>query len=152
MRITDALLGEHGALYPLLDLIERTASGRPDADVGRAQAELLASTLLGHARVEEDLLFAPLEAEGAVVGPLAAMRAEHEEIEADLARARTAGEAGEVADLLLRVVEVVRPHFAKEEQVLFPAAEEILPAATLLELGERWAEARLAPGGRPGPP
>ncbi len=87
-----------------------------------------------------------------MAGPLAAMRAEHEEIEAGLARARGAAEAGEVADLLLRVVEVVRPHFAKEEQVLFPAAEEVLPAATLLELGERWAEARLAPGGRPGPP
>lgn len=141
MRITDALVGEHGALFPLLDEIER-AGPREDAEV-RAQARLLASTLLGHALAEDELLFAAMEAEGALAGPLAAMRAEHEEIEAALTRAATAPGPGEAAEDLLRAVAVARGHFQKEEQVLFPAAEELLGEAVLVGLGERWAERRL---------
>jgi hypothetical protein len=38
MRITHALLGEHGAMYPLLDLIERTALTADRADLRRRPA------------------------------------------------------------------------------------------------------------------
>jgi iron-sulfur cluster repair protein YtfE (RIC family) len=86
---------------------------------------------------------------GAPAGPLAAMRDEHEDIEGTLARVSEVGAPGEAADLLLHLVEVARAHFLKEEQVLFPMAEETLAEATLLELGERWAERRLGPRADP---
>ena len=55
MRIIQALLGEHGAMYPLLDLIEKT-SGEASLDQLKTQAGLLRSTLVSHADLEDPLL------------------------------------------------------------------------------------------------
>jgi hypothetical protein len=55
MRITHALLGEHGAMHPLLDLIERTASTADLADP-KTQARFVEATLSSHADIEDALL------------------------------------------------------------------------------------------------
>jgi len=81
---------------------------------------------------------------------VAVMREEHLDIEASLARALETGDVDEARDLLLHVIDVARPHFAKEEDVLFPLAERALAEETLLRLGERWAERRLSGAVRSG--
>jgi hypothetical protein len=55
MTIIQVLLGEHGAIYPLLTQIEKTASS---ADLGelKIQASILHSVLVSHADLEDELL------------------------------------------------------------------------------------------------
>ena len=55
MRITHALLGEHGAMHPLLDLIERTAPTADLADL-KTQARFPGATLSSQADIEDELL------------------------------------------------------------------------------------------------
>jgi hemerythrin-like domain-containing protein len=142
MRLTDALLGEHAVIYPLLDQLERAPI--TSAGEARAQASLLAAGLASHAQIEDQLLFAHLEAEiGAEAGPLAVMRREHDEIEGALANLERVESTGEARRLATYLVGVARQHFAKEEQVLFPMAEEILGQDELERLGAEWARRRL---------
>jgi len=142
MKITDAFLGEHGAIYPLLDRLEEAGSAA--AEDTRIRARLLDATIVSHAHLEDETLFAALEAHlGSELGPVAIMRQEHEEIEATLARLTEVVSDGEAAQLAAHLVRTAREHFAKEEQVLFPMAEQILGADGLERLGEEWARRRL---------
>jgi iron-sulfur cluster repair protein YtfE (RIC family) len=142
MKITDALLGEHGVLYRLLDYCGSQAAGW-SLETARAAAGALQATLGSHAQLEETLLFTALDPffpPG--VGPLAVMRAEHQEIEGSVEKALTSDDVEIVRGLLVRIPELAREHFAKEEQVLFRMAEQQLGEEKLTELGQRWAEER----------
>lgn len=100
-----------------------------------------------HARLEDELLFVQLEETlPADVGPLPAMRAEHDQIDEGLAR------LGGLADtepgwlpLLSQTFGLASLHFAKEERVLFPLASRQVPAERLEELGEKFVGARSIP-------
>jgi hemerythrin-like domain-containing protein len=48
----------------------------------------------------------------------------------------------ETKNLLLHAIQTARAHFAKEEQVLFPMAVQMLEANALKQLGAKWAEMR----------
>jgi hemerythrin-like domain-containing protein len=138
--ITDALRGEHGVLYRLLDHLETRIAG-VTAETARELGALVAAAVEAHAHVEDDLLFVELETVlGKTAGPLVVMRHEHAEIERDLAALASAGDAESARRVAVRLVETARGHFAKEEQVLFPLAEGSLTAARLGELGRAWAE------------
>jgi iron-sulfur cluster repair protein YtfE (RIC family) len=141
MKITDALYGEHGPLYALLTHCEGSAAQWELADLMLA-GRTVEAALLSHATVEDELLFGALEARMPAGGPVAVMRAEHEEIDAQLAALREASDEAAARRALLRMVLVAREHFAKEEQVLFPIAEELLGAAELERLGAEWAARR----------
>lgn len=142
MKITDALIGEHAVIYPLLDELARCAF--ETAGEARGQARVLTAALGSHARIEDELLFDPLEQHlGSGAGPLAAMRQEHDEIEAMLARLCEIEEPVEARTTATRVTAVARDHFAKEEQVLFPMADQVLDETELGELGAEWARRRL---------
>lgn len=142
MKITDALLGEHGVLYRLLDYCEKSARSW-DLEAVRVGAGALDKALKSHAEVEEELLFQNLDAHfPGGMGPLAVMREEHEEIEASVERARVTDDVEEARRLLPRIAVVAQEHFAKEEQVLFPMALQLLGEDKLEELGDRWAERR----------
>ena len=140
IAITDALRGEHGVLYRLLDHLERET---PAATLERAreQGACLAAALEAHAQLEDELLFGALAGVlDETSGPLVVMRQEHEAIERDLVALRTAGDVAAARQLAARLVGTARDHFAKEEQILFPLAERLLGAGQLVALGERWAE------------
>jgi iron-sulfur cluster repair protein YtfE (RIC family) len=142
IKITDALRGEHGVLYRLFDHCEAGAPGW-DLALAKAAGAQLAAALVTHAHFEDELLFVGLEAHlPREMGPLAVMRAEHEEIEGALAALETVEEAGQARALLGRVVSTGREHFAKEEQVFFPLADSRMGESELLELGRRWADRR----------
>lgn len=132
MNIIDALLGEHAMLYTLFEFIEDRAAAGDDVDT---LANLLETALLAHASVEDNILFPALEEHLGPHGPLAVMRADHHDLEVGATRVRTAAH-------LEGLMEAAREHFAKEEQVLFPAARQVFGADQLADLGRRWATDR----------
>jgi len=141
MKITDALYGEHGPLYALLSHCEESAPRWELADLTLA-GRCLESALLSHAEIEDALLFATVEPQMPPQGPVAVMRAEHEEIDRSLAALRSGADEAAARRHLLHAVVTAREHFAKEEQILFPLAEQLLGAAELERLGAIWAERR----------
>jgi hemerythrin-like domain-containing protein len=139
MDIVEELLTDHLKLRAAMS----------DLEAGRVTRESLASfvrDLLTHARLEDELLFESLEGSlPADHGPLAVMRAEHEEIEGRLARLEAADpERDDLTADLKRLVTVAREHFLKEEEVLFGFARRLLDADRLRALGAEIAERRTA--------
>ncbi len=152
MRITDALLVEHGVICRLLDHVERRA---PGWSLGQAReaSTLLAAALKAHAATEEELLFVRLErAIGHEPTPLAVLRLEHQEIEAIFARIALAESIGEFQPGLARLIELITDHFAKEEGFLIPLVHHYLDPETLELLGSRWSASTRLRAPRRSPP
>ena len=102
MRITDAFRGEHGVFYAQFDVIERIVPTAQSAAEVRGLAEMLAAALVPHAKLEDELLFNPLdEYAGPDADPIEVMRFEHDDIEKSLMRATTSRDLGEARELLL---------------------------------------------------
>jgi iron-sulfur cluster repair protein YtfE (RIC family) len=138
MKLTEALLGEHGVFYAQFGHLERTLPATTTLAEVQAPAALLAAGLATHARLEDELLFTKLDPSG----PVAVMRREHEQIEGDLSRAQEVSDLAQAQQLVLHAVQVARDHFIKEEEVLFPMAEQTLGEEALRELGTQWARER----------
>ncbi|TFG42670.1 MAG: hemerythrin domain-containing protein [Gemmatimonadales bacterium] len=142
MKITDALLGEHGAFYAQFDRLEETIPHTTSVGEVREQAALLAAALVSHAQLEDTLLFERMRGAGADEGLLSTMESEHTEIAGLLTRAQGTSDAAMAREALLDAVSLARDHFAKEEQVAFPMAESIVGEAGLAALGARWSARR----------
>lgn len=142
MNLIDVLLGEHGVLYALFDQAEGSISEAETLAEVRAAAGVLTATLISHAKIEDEILFPALETHLGPMGPLAVMRAEHEEIERTLWDVMKVDEKPKAVSKVLQALLVAREHFAKEEQVLFGIARQVLGEAALSEMGDRWAAAR----------
>lgn len=142
MKLTDALLGEHGAFYAQFDRLEEMVPHAGTAGEVREQAALLASALVTHAKLEDELLFARMRSAGADAGLLDAMEEEHTEIAGGLVRAQGTQEVALARRELLDAVALAREHFAREERLAFPLAETALGAAILTALGAAWSERR----------
>jgi len=142
MKITDALLGEHGAFYAQFDRLEDTLPHTTSAGEVREQAALLAAALISHAQLEDTLLFERMRAAGGDEGLLSTMESEHTDIARLLRRAQGSQDVSAARDDLLEAVALAREHFAREEQVAFPMAERIVGAAGLTALGARWSARR----------
>jgi iron-sulfur cluster repair protein YtfE (RIC family) len=140
-RITDVLYGEHGPLYALFAHLEESAPSWELADLLLA-GRCLEAALLSHARVEDDLLFGALDRRMPPDGPVAQMRLEHDEIDAELARLREAETEAAGRRALASAIALAREHFLKEEQILFPLADEMLGREESERLCQSWAERR----------
>jgi hypothetical protein len=140
MTIIQVLLGEHGAMYPLLERIENTASSA-DLQGLKIQASLLQSTLVSHADIEDALLrpvilkYLPQPAPAAD-GKTAPT--DHEIIVGGLAQVLAAVEAQEARRWLLDTVAKTR----KEETIIFGIAGRELSHQRQDELGAEWARMR----------
>ena len=140
-------------------LAREGASALPgELPVLRATVRMVDAELLGHARREDDALFPAVErllGEGA--GPTPVMREEHRAIHAEAEkfratlhelnevqhpaivdateklRALTAGgaDARSLATTAHALIALLDDHFAKEEQVLFPMARELMTLEAL---------------------
>lgn len=143
MKVTDALLGEHAIFYAQFDYLEKNIPAAQDLTLVKSQGAMLTAALATHAHMEDELLFVALEAHmDPQFGPLAVMRMEHNEIEGSLVRLQEVQNLVEAKNLLLHAIQIARAHFAKEEQVLFPMAGQMLEAKNLVQLGKQWAELR----------
>ncbi len=143
MKITHALLGEHAVFSALFAHLDAEIPQADCAGRVRALGAMLQSALASHAQLENQLLFSAFEGVmDTQMGPVAVMRMEHDQIEGGL-QALTDLDKVEIAQrTLLQVIVTARAHFAKEEQILFPMAGQMLGDEALEALGERWAAAR----------
>jgi iron-sulfur cluster repair protein YtfE (RIC family) len=99
-----------------------------------------------HIYFEEELLFPPLHDAG-MVPPLFVMRREHGEIWATMDALSDAlasdADPGVVPDLVDRLTVQLREHNSKEEMIVYPAADGMIPAPTRDELVAELAEVRM---------
>jgi hemerythrin-like domain-containing protein len=142
VKLTDALLGEHGVLYALFDRIEAVASEATSGNRVQEATAALRAVIQSHANLEEELLFPALEPLMGADGPLAVMRAEHDEIERALQRIEDMPDLDDASASVSQALALVRDHFKKEEAVLFSLARQMLDDETQIRLGRAWAEAR----------
>ena len=100
-----------------------------------------------HHGKEEEHLFPALEAHGIPKdgGPLAVMRAEHEEGRA-LIRAMVEGDDRQIAGAIRGYVALLRTHIDKENSVLFPLAERLLSEEEQRALAHAFQEVEQAQG------
>lgn len=141
MRITDALLGEHGVLHAQLDHLEASLADEDRIEGVRRLAALLAAGLVPHAQIENEFLFEPL-AEATGPGPALVMIDEHGRIEAALEEVEAITDPDRARARVLEAIALARDHFRKEEEIAFPLAEATFGTERLIELGRRWAEER----------
>jgi len=142
MKITEALIAEHGVFHGLFDYIERTAPQLKTLAEVKAVAGLLDATLDPHSRVEEELFIAPLDHCMDQMGQEQTFHGEHEEIEATLDDIQKCRNVKTARKLLLETVLACRRHFDKEERLVFPMGERLLKARTLNALGSEWQKRR----------
>jgi hemerythrin-like domain-containing protein len=142
MKITDALFAEHLVFHNLFDHIERTVpKSRTLAEI-KSLAAVMEAMLKAHSEIEDELFIGPLEHCFEQIGQRETFHQEHEQIDADLLRVQGARQLKTARKLLLAVVASSRKHFDKEERIVFPLAERVLKARTLVELGETWKAQR----------
>lgn len=142
MKITDAFLGEHAMLYAQFDYLQQATPAAASLAVVQNQAATLTATLASHAHLEAELLFSALDAQMGPMGPVAVMRMEHDQIEGLLDRIPAAPDLPQAQALMGQTLQLARTHFAKEEQILFPMAEQMLEQGKLAELAAQWARRR----------
>ena len=162
--ITQTLVDEHRLILRMLDLLEgaaaRTAAGSPDGlefyldavDFIRNYADRF------HHAKEEDILFAALVKNGMPRenSPVAAMLLEHDrgrgyvkamEAAVKAALQGVSGQLPAIAGNAREYLEMLREHIAKEDSILYPLAERVIPEVMREEIldGYALAEARNAP-------
>jgi len=142
MDVTDALLGEHGVFHLLVEQLDEARTRCATLPELRAAAEPLALALLGHARVEEEALFQPYERATGSLGPLRCLRHEHEQIDHQLRTLFTVEDLDAMRAKVAAVLDLVRRHLAREEEVMFTAARQALDDDRLRHLGAHWARFR----------
>lgn len=153
MKATEILMQEHRLIEQVLDCLEDSASRLDDgeeisADFFIAAAEFAAGFADGsHHRKEEEILF-PAMTERDMPndsGPVAVMLQEHEEGRRFTAAFRAAAEQMRDGDTVatmdvvrnvLDYVNLLREHIMKEDNVLFPMAEQILDGGKMQEVSQ----------------
>jgi hemerythrin-like domain-containing protein len=139
MRATDILRHEHESILEVLDLLEAHAG---QIRAGEALNREFADWSLGflrqfadqqHHGKEERVLFPALERRGIPreAGPIAIMLAEHDQGRAAIRRMAEAGARSEALAYALAAADyaaLLRQHIAKENQVLFAMADQMLSA------------------------
>lgn len=136
----DALYDEHEAALRELERLH-VAAGRleePGAVAGIETAlRFLETEIRAHNQWEEDHLFPRLELYFGPSGPCTVMRAEHRQLWdlyahvgplLEVVKQGTAGpeERAQLSRLALSIVDLLVQHIAKENQILFPMAKQVL--------------------------
>jgi len=155
MKPTDMLMQEHRLIEQVLDCLE-DAAGRledgedVDPDFFIDAAEFVTGFADGcHHRKEEEILFVAMTARDMPqdAGPVAVMLHEHEEGRRFTAAFRSAadqikrGDDGAAADLIRNVfdyVNLLREHIVKEDNMLFPMAEQVIPDNDMQHVSEQF--------------
>jgi len=144
MRIIDRFSSEHAVFISQLQVIEDLTRGGADVASVVAAIRTLAAPLLAHAENEERALFPDLEPSmGGEGGPLAVLTEEHHVLHGQLDRMTAGPPRWELEQVLDAFLRVLRGHIEKEEDVLFPAAAQLIDD-TRLERMDREIRQRAA--------
>ena len=144
-NITQALVHEHQLIVRMLAVLEQRAAQTGRGDYTNYRFYLDAVDFIRnyadrfHHAKEEDVLFEALVANGMPRqhSPVAAMLVEHDqgrafvramEAAAKDALAGTSGRDKAIAINALGYLELLREHIAKEDGILYPLAERLIPA------------------------
>lgn len=144
MTPTQVLMDEHQLILSVLDSLEEAADRLDNGDKVDPEFFLDAAEFVAgfadrcHHGKEEDILFVAMTAMDMPQdsGPVAVMLAEHDEGRRYTAGFRSAaeqmtdGDSSAAADVIRNVfdyVNLLREHINKEDNVLFPMAEQIIP-------------------------
>jgi hemerythrin-like domain-containing protein len=128
--------GEHRRCDELWAEIEAGAESEGGQDVA-TRFERFAAALGRHLRMEEEVLFPAFEEATGMhdAGPTFVMRSEHEQMRGLLEQMRdAASEVDELVDLGDTLLMLIQQHNQKEENMLYPMAEQALAA--------KWADIR----------
>jgi len=153
MTPTEILSGEHRLIVAVLDCLEEAAERLDGGDAVSPEFFLDAAEFVEgfadkcHHAKEEDILFVAMTARGMPrdSGPIAVMLREHDEGRRYTAAFRSAaeqiqsGDGSAAADVVCNVfdyVNLLREHINKEDNVLFPMAEQIFPADTMQQVSD----------------
>lgn len=133
--ITTMMTEDHRACDAAFVELESVLGSRDPSRAGAALAAFRAATLR-HFRMEEDVLFPAFEdATGSEHGPSAVMRMEHEQMRALLAQldaAVAAGDSRRGLSLCDSFMVLLQQHNMKEEQILYPMADQAVAAIPAL--------------------
>ncbi len=151
------LMHEHRVIEQVLAALERAAADlRAGGVVRRERLGQFTEFLRGfadacHHGKEEDILFAAMAAKGmsTETGPLAVMLHEHEQGRRLIrVLAEAAGATGEMAeaerlrtaDAAVAYAGMLRAHIQKEDQILYPMAQRLLPPAEWTRIATAFEE------------
>ncbi len=146
-------MDEHQLILAVLDSLEEAADRLDNGDLVDPDFFLDAAEFVAgfadkcHHAKEEDILFVAMTAMDMPQdsGPVAVMLAEHDEGRQYTAGFRSAaqqmkdGDAAAATDVVRNVydyVNLLREHINKEENVLFPMAEQIIPMDAMAKMSE----------------
>jgi hemerythrin-like domain-containing protein len=142
MNVADTLTGEHGVFHLLVEQLDDAAASCATIDELQRAAAPLAISLLGHARIEEETLFVPLERRLGANGPTQCLRHEHQTMDRMIRALFRLRDPETMRQAIRDVLAITRRHLAREEEVLFDAARRTLGDPELEALGTTWARAR----------
>ncbi len=166
MRAITVLMDEHRVVERVIEALETATRRLEAAEPVRPgffidAAEFIQGFADGcHHHKEEDVLFKTMVAHGLPTegGPIGVMLAEHEQARSYTRAMRAAAERldggdAAAADTVVQnatgYVALLRQHILKEDQVLFPMAEQVIPAAAqhrMMEAFERVEEQETGQG------
>jgi hemerythrin-like domain-containing protein len=163
--ITQKLKDEHQLILRMLTLLERNAQATARGEFSDYRFYLDGVDFIRnyadrfHHAKEEDILFEALVANGMPRenSPVAAMLMEHDAGRAFVRRMEEAakraldgepGQDAEIAESALGYLELLRGHIEREDTILYPLAERVLPEERREAIAEgyRQAEEKSAPG------
>lgn len=162
--ITQALVNEHRLILRMIAMLERNAPRTADGSYSNWQFYLDGIDFIRnfadrfHHAKEEDVLFEALVKNGIPRehSPIAAMLMEHDQGRAFVKTMEAAtlealdnqpGREGIIADNAQSYAALLREHIAKEDDILYPLAERVIPDTMREDIiaGYNAAEARTAP-------
>jgi hemerythrin-like domain-containing protein len=156
--ITQALVNEHKLILRMIALLERNAPRTADGSYTNWRFYLDGVDFIRnyadrfHHTKEEDVLFEALVTNGMprANSPVAAMLMEHDRGRAYVKAMESAalnalvgnpGMEGIIAENALAYAELLREHIAKEDEILYPLAERVIPATMRDSIIEGYAAA-----------
>ena len=133
MPISEFLTADHRRCEALFEDAAR-AQGSGDWEGCRERLGAFRAALHAHLAAEEQVLFPAFDATtGITAGPTEVMRCEHEQMLerlGELDAALAARDAVRFAERAASLAGLMAAHGAKEENILYPACDEALPALT----------------------
>jgi hemerythrin-like domain-containing protein len=136
---------EHRLFLALFDQIERRLPALETLAEVKLLAALVEELLRSHGEQEENLSYAALDHALAERGQIDCLYQEHDEIDGRLQRIKAVQHLPEARQLLAAVIKTARKHFQREERVVFPLIEQVLPQHALARLGGAWVQAEPIP-------
>ncbi|HEX5114625.1 MAG TPA: hemerythrin domain-containing protein [Pseudonocardiaceae bacterium] len=127
--------------------IDKGIAASADGSSHRESLARAMATLRRHIYLEEEFLFPPLRAAG-LVAPVFVMVHEHGRMwqTLDALAAALDGGTGSTVDLVRALQEQLDAHNPKEEQILYPQADQVLTASATGELQAQLAAGRTPDG------